>query len=159
MIDTTQGNAMTEIALAMAMGFFSVMVLTMMSMGVGTGTVAGKAVASVVLAPAATGNDASAVPLKDDDLLVIYDGRRFFGRDLAPVEPSRLDTGRRIILAADGQSVRRMKYALVPVNSREGVGAKQAGLRKTSCPTFRRCRQIKGVYQERALLPGDRERG
>ncbi len=94
---------MTEIALAMAMGFFSVMVLTMMSMGVGvgTGTVAGKAVATVVLAPAATGNDASAVPLKDDDLLVIYDGRRFFGRDLAPVEPSRLDTARRIILAVD----------------------------------------------------------
>lgn len=101
MIDTTQGNAMTEIALAMAMGFFSVMVLTMMSMGVGTGTVAGKAVATVVLAPAATGSDASAVPLKDDDLLVIYDGRRFFGRDLAPIEPSRLDTARRIILAVD----------------------------------------------------------
>ncbi len=93
---------MTEIALAMAMGFFSVMVLTMMSMGVGIGTVAGKAVATVVLAPAATGgDDASAVPLEDDDLLVIYDGRRFFGRDLAPVEPSRLDTGRRIILAVD----------------------------------------------------------
>ena len=93
---------MTEIALAMAMGFFSVMVLTMMSMGVGVGSVAGKAVAGVVLAPAATGgDDASAVPLKDDDFLVIYDGRRFFGRDLAPVEPSRLDTRRRIILALD----------------------------------------------------------
>ena len=35
MTDATQGNAMTEIALAMAMGFFSVMVLTMMSMGAG----------------------------------------------------------------------------------------------------------------------------
>ena len=37
MNDGTQGNALTEIALAMAMGFFSVMVLTMMSMGVGLG--------------------------------------------------------------------------------------------------------------------------
>ena len=92
---------MTEIALAMAMGFFSIMVLTMMSMGVGTGKVAGAAVASVVLAPAAAANDAAAVPLEDDDILVIYDGNRFYGRDLAALEPGRLDTSRRIILAVD----------------------------------------------------------
>ncbi len=100
--DTTQGNAMTEIALAMAMGFFSIMVLTMMSMGIGVGTGARKAVAAVVLVPAATGgNHASSVPLKDDDILVIYDGQRFLGRDLTPVDPGRLDTSRRIILAID----------------------------------------------------------
>lgn len=92
---------MTEIALAMAMGFFSIMVLTMMSMGVGTAKIAGTAVASVVLAPVAAANDAAAVPLEDDDILVIYDGSRFYGRDLAALEPGRLDTSRRIILAVD----------------------------------------------------------
>lgn len=35
MSDTTQTNAMAEIALALAMGFFSIMVLTMVSMGSG----------------------------------------------------------------------------------------------------------------------------
>ena len=51
MHDTTQGNAMTEIALAMAMGFFSVMVLTMMSMGVGLGQK--RAMDTIILAPPA----------------------------------------------------------------------------------------------------------
>ena len=35
MYDGSQGNAMTEIALALAMGFFSILVLTMVSMGAG----------------------------------------------------------------------------------------------------------------------------
>ena len=33
MNDSTAGNAMTEIALALAMAFFSIMVLSMISMG------------------------------------------------------------------------------------------------------------------------------
>ncbi len=37
MHDGSQGNAMTEIALALAMGFFSILVLTMVSMGAGHG--------------------------------------------------------------------------------------------------------------------------
>ncbi|MBL6929462.1 MAG: hypothetical protein ISR44_09855 [Rhodospirillales bacterium] len=39
MEDTGYGNAMTEIALALAMAFFSIMVLTMISMGVGEGKI------------------------------------------------------------------------------------------------------------------------
>lgn len=91
---------MTEIALAMAMGFFSVMVLTTMSMGVGSGE--RKTVSTAALAPAATGNShASTVPLKDDDIFIVFDGSRFLGRDLKPVDPARFDGGRRIILALD----------------------------------------------------------
>ncbi len=37
MHDGSQGNAMTEIALALAMGFFSLPVLTLVSMGAGHG--------------------------------------------------------------------------------------------------------------------------
>ncbi len=100
MTDTTQGNAMTEIALAMAMGFFSVMVLTTMSMGVGSGV--SKTVSTAALAPAASGDShASAVALKDDDIFIVFDGSRFLGRDLKPVDPARLDGRRRIILALD----------------------------------------------------------
>jgi len=98
--DTTQGNAMTEIALAMAMGFFSVMVLTTMSMG--AGSMVRKAVSTASLAPAASADsDASSVSLKDDDVFVVYDGMRFLGRDLKPVDPAAFDGKRRIILALD----------------------------------------------------------
>ncbi len=94
--DSSQGNAMTEIALAMAMGFFSVMVLTTMSMGVGSSV--GRTVAAAKLAP---GGDASAATITDKDIFIVYDGGRFLGRGLKPVDPSSLDTGRRIILALD----------------------------------------------------------
>lgn len=98
MTDGTQGNAMTEIALAMAMGFFAVMVLTMMSMGVGTQD--SKAVASALLTPAAT-NAAAARTLDKDDVLVIYDGAQFLDRRLAVVGPETLANTGRVVLAVD----------------------------------------------------------
>lgn len=87
---------MTEIALAMAMGFFSVMILTAMSMGVGVGKRVD--VITAMLAPPAT-TAGAADTLKDDDILVIYDGRRFLGRDLKPLDPATIDRTRRIVLA------------------------------------------------------------
>lgn len=86
---------MTEIALAMAMGFFSVMILTAMSMGVGVGKRVD--VITAMLAPPATAGAADT--LKDDDILVIYDGRRFLGRDLKPLDPATIDPTRRVVLA------------------------------------------------------------
>ncbi|MCH8138725.1 MAG: hypothetical protein IH926_07200 [Proteobacteria bacterium] len=56
MHDGSQGNAMTEIALALAMGFFSLPVLTLVSMGAGHGG-AGPAVATLLkVVPAVAGN-------------------------------------------------------------------------------------------------------
>ena len=98
MSDGTQGNAMTEIALAMAMGFFAVMVLTMMSMGAGGRDA--RAVAAAMLTPAAADAPA-AQPLHKDDVLVIYDGKRFLDRDLTAVDPDRLAPTSRVILAVD----------------------------------------------------------
>ena len=97
MHDGSQGNAMTEIALAMAMGFFSVMVLTMMSMGVGLG--AKSSMESAVLAPPASSASAAADTVKADDLLVIFDRGRYLGRDLKPLAPGKVARAPRVILA------------------------------------------------------------
>lgn len=101
MNDGTQGNAMTEIALAMAMGFFSVMVLTMMSMGVGLGQKS--SMESAVLAPPASTASASADTVKDDDVLVIFDRGRYLGRDLKPLAAGKLDKAHRVILAVPAE--------------------------------------------------------
>ncbi len=98
MTDARQGNAMTEIALAMAMGFFSVMILTAMSMGVGVGKRV-DVITAMLAPPAGAGTAGAADTLKDDDILVIYDGRRFLGRDLKPLDPATIDRTRRIVLA------------------------------------------------------------
>ena len=97
MTEATQGNAMTEIALAMAMGFFSVMVLTMMSMGVGMGEK--RAIDTAILAPPAAASSASADRVKKDDLLVIYHGGRYLGRDLRPLDRAVIGRAARVILA------------------------------------------------------------
>ncbi|MEE8515415.1 MAG: hypothetical protein V3T02_02135 [Alphaproteobacteria bacterium] len=91
---------MTEIALAMAMGFFSVMVLTAMSMGVGVGKRV-DVITAMLAPPATTATTGAADTLKDNDILVIYDGRRFLGRDLKPLDPGTIDRTRRIVLAVD----------------------------------------------------------
>ena len=69
------GNAMTEIALALAMGFFSIMVLTMVSMGAGSGDAA-EAVAARLAPPEADAEPAAVVARTEDDFVLIYhDGR------------------------------------------------------------------------------------
>lgn len=97
MNDGTQGNAMTEIALAMAMGFFSVMVLTMMSMGVGMGEK--RKLETVLLAPPADTGSAAADTVKEDDLLVIFDRGRYLGRDLKPLSLAKVSAAARVVLA------------------------------------------------------------
>lgn len=116
-----QENAMTEIALAMAMGFFSVMVLTAMSMGVSVPSARPQSPAmspAIATALVADSNRAAQAGATDrvtkDDILVVYDGTRFLGRDLLPVDPTGLDNSKRVILAvapglsmADAMRVRR----------------------------------------------------
>lgn len=95
--DGTQGNAMTEIALAMAMGFFSVMVLTMMSMGVGLGQK--QSIETAILAPPASQSSAATDTVKKDDLLVIYHRGRFLDRALRPLDRSAITRAARVVLA------------------------------------------------------------
>lgn len=103
--EPAQENAMTEIALALAMGFFSLMVLTLISMGAGQ---SGKSAPSVLsLAPTTDQSrtaDASAAP--GNDLIFIFDGKRFLDTELRPVDPqtviqSMTGPARRVVLALD----------------------------------------------------------
>ncbi len=94
------GNAMTEIALALAMGFFSIMVLTMVSMGAGTGEKT-EAVAARLAAPASDADPAAVVTQNQDDVILIYHGGRLMTADLAAIAVADVPTDRRIILAVD----------------------------------------------------------
>ncbi len=98
MDDGSQGNAMTEIALALAMGFFSLLVLTMVSMGAGEFESGQKL--TIVLAPS-TSQDSSqgATSLDPDSLVVIYHQGGFFDSALAPLEAASIDVTKRVILA------------------------------------------------------------
>ncbi len=94
---TSSGNAMTEIALALAMAFFSIMVLTMISMGVAENS--SPTVNGAMLAPAVSNAKASEIKLQTDDVIVVYHGGRFFDRDLKPIDPSSIRTNGRVFLA------------------------------------------------------------
>lgn len=100
MSSSTQENAMTEIALAMAMGFFSVMVLTAMSMGVSAPTAKSQSIISAVLADSGPAPAHGKVDkLTKKDVLVVFDGSRFFGRDLKPINVATIDGSKRVVLA------------------------------------------------------------
>lgn len=102
--DTHYGNAMTEVALALAMAFFSIMILAMVSMGAAhapkPAAQAGQQTLAAKLAPNAPAEKSSgtATPAPEDTLL-IYRSGRYFDRDLQPVEPERMTFSGRVILA------------------------------------------------------------
>ncbi len=100
-----QENAMTEIALALAMGFFSLMVLTLISMGAGEGAKSAPQVLTLA-PPADQTQQAAAKTLPGDDLIIIFNGKRFFDTKLRPVDPetviqSMTGPARRVVLALD----------------------------------------------------------
>lgn len=89
---------MTEVALALAMGFFSLLVLTMVSMGAGTAS--GTSAQTAVLTPASSPDSGKgAMPVDPDDVIVIYHRGGFLDPSLEPVEPSGIDTSKRVVLA------------------------------------------------------------
>ena len=97
------GNAMTEIALALAMAFFAIMVLTMVSMGAGgpvKATPAGSAPTRVVPSTAEVNSDgrnpASAVT---SEQIVIFANDRFYNGQLEPTTPSAVAQMDRPVLA------------------------------------------------------------
>jgi len=102
MTDGAQENAMTEIALAMAMGFFSIMVLTALSMGVAAPDpgASSRRIATAAIADSGAAAGPGAIDrVTDDDVLIVFDGERFLGRDLKPLDPARIDSSRRVVLA------------------------------------------------------------
>ena len=104
--EPAQENAMTEIALALAMGFFSLMVLTLISMGAGqTGKSAPEVLALAPMTDQSRTADAATTAL-GNDLIFIFDGKRFLDTELRPVDPqtviqSMTGPARRVVLALD----------------------------------------------------------
>jgi hypothetical protein len=98
MYDDSQGNAMTEIALALAMGFFSLLVLAMVSMGAGRGNNTSATVA-ILAPPAAKATDQGTTGVEPQDIILIYFDGGFLDTELQAVEPDSFDAERRIVLA------------------------------------------------------------
>ena len=95
-----QGNAMTEVALALAMGFFSIMVLTMVSLGPGKSQSRETVQARLAPAQDETASASKTKPGAKDTIIVYHDGQYFDG-NLNPVKPAAVarDAGGRVILA------------------------------------------------------------
>lgn len=97
------GNAMTEIALALAMAFFSVMVLAMVSMGAAQPETAE---APEMVNPARfeivrSEPNAAQSPLPDDTRIVIFHHNRFFDTDLKDFDIAGVGPDDTVILAID----------------------------------------------------------
>ncbi len=101
MEDTGYGNAMTEIALALAMAFFSIMVLAMISMGVPAESQSAATTGAVLAKAETDAAPAAKVEQTSDDRLVIFHDGRFWDRDLNALDPRAISNGGRIILALD----------------------------------------------------------
>jgi len=101
MSNTSQENAMTEIALAMAMGFFSVMVLTAISMGIPVSKVSTntKLTIPVALLANSTPTKGKGTKLTKEDVLVVFDGIQYRDQKLNILDPASIDSGVRVVLA------------------------------------------------------------
>ena len=97
MTDPGGGNAMTEIALALAMAFFSIMVLAMISMGTGIQPMR-PAVGAVLVPTAEDGNSPAIITPGPKDLILIHYLGQFYDSELKPVEPVVPKAGGRTIL-------------------------------------------------------------
>ena len=97
------GNAMTEIALALAMAFFSVMVLAMVSMGAGSSeavdTASTATAETLRVSPSKPATTAQPVAAKAR-IIVFYQGQ-YLDDKLQPVDPAATGTEDEIILAID----------------------------------------------------------
>ncbi|NVJ90977.1 MAG: hypothetical protein HWE34_04935 [Methylocystaceae bacterium] len=106
MSDTTQTNAMAEIALALAMGFFSIMVLTMVSMGGGMVSQMSQSaikddpisIAKSADKPQEETNDGNSQNVQPQNLVIFYKGQ-FLDHDLNSLKPADLGGRAKVVLA------------------------------------------------------------
>jgi len=108
MSDTTQTNAMAEIALALAMGFFSIMVLTMVSMGSGMVTQTTQANIKgdpIAIAKTAEKMDDEEIAgeqaqVKPDNLVIFHNGQ-FWDHNLKPTSAATISGRDKVVLAVN----------------------------------------------------------
>ncbi|MDP6816345.1 MAG: diversity-generating retroelement protein Avd [Alphaproteobacteria bacterium] len=94
------GNAMTEIALALAMAFFAIMILTMVSMGAGGSVQTTQAAPEIAMllpsatvaandnGPAAANDNAAPATTIAAKRIVVFADDQFFNAALQPIEPA-----------------------------------------------------------------------
>lgn len=96
------GNAMTEVALALAMAFFALMVLTLMSMG-SDPAAAGLSLPAGVTARGESAQPKGPAPVEavSAERLVIFYADSYFDSALRPLDPGAgpADSGQRTVLA------------------------------------------------------------
>jgi len=97
------GNAMTEIALALAMAFFSVMVLAMVSMGASSSETveAVKATTADTLRVSPSRPSSNARPVAAKSRIVVFYHGRYLSDQLKPIVLSSINPDEEIILAID----------------------------------------------------------
>ena len=104
------GNAMTEVALALAMAFFSIMILTMVSMSAAPEMAKAPQKASdKVLAAKLTKAKSSAsktgtISPNSEDTLVIYHQGKYLDKDLQPIDINNFQSEGRVVLALSPQT-------------------------------------------------------
>jgi len=99
MAESSYGNAMTEIALALAMAFFSIMVLTMVSMSATPEKISkDQAQPTINLANSNTNNNQNAAAPTKRKLVVFWNGQ-FMDQQLNLLELSSLKSSKKIVLA------------------------------------------------------------
>ena len=103
MTTTTSGNAMTEVALALAMAFFSLMVLTMVSMATPQPGAPSKQMSTTNASHMKVALSAKSTQKSDDDhkvpMLVVYWKGQFLDRNLQPLNLAAQTFEGRVILA------------------------------------------------------------
>jgi len=97
------GNAMTEIALALAMAFFSVMVLAMVSMGTTSpaGADTSPAAKSTRLHIIKSEPASKSAAVATESRIVVFHDGRYLDTSLAAVDPGSINSDEIIILAID----------------------------------------------------------
>ncbi len=99
MADSSYGNAMTEIALALAMAFFSIMVLTMVSMSATPEKISkDQNQPTINLANSAPNNTQKPTAPTKRKLVIFWNGQ-FMDRQLSPLELGSLKSSKKIVLA------------------------------------------------------------
>ena len=105
MEESTSGNAITEVALALAMAFFAMMVLAMVSMSVParnqiTENSEAVTIEAVAVVDSAAKDSTTSQPMVAEDRLIIFHAGNFYDRQLHLLNPVDLDdSDSRIVLA------------------------------------------------------------
>ena len=98
---STSGNAMTEVALALAMAFFSIMILTMVSMSAEPSQNVDKK-KGLVMSTVQNNNESSKnAPKIEEGKIIIYWNSRFMDQELNLIQPETFHhEGRKVLVLA-----------------------------------------------------------